>query len=69
MGLIPGAGGTVSITCRIGRPRTTYFALTGRRIDATTTQHWGLVDLVDTSTSERGPDAQPANAPVHGACP
>jgi enoyl-CoA hydratase/carnithine racemase len=46
MGLIPGAGGTVSIPRRIGRWRTLYFALTDRRIDAATALAWGLVDSV-----------------------
>ena len=31
MGLVPGAGGTVSITRRIGRQRTALLALTGPR--------------------------------------
>ena len=44
LGVIPGAGGTVSITRRIGRWRTAYLALTGRRIDAATALTWGLVD-------------------------
>lgn len=44
MGLIPGAGGTVSVSRRIGRWRTAYLALTGRTIDATTALNWGLVD-------------------------
>jgi hypothetical protein len=49
MGLIPGAGGTVSIPRRIGRWRTAYLALSGRRIDAGTALAWGLVDeLEDT---------------------
>jgi enoyl-CoA hydratase/carnithine racemase len=49
MGLIPGAGGTVSIPRCIGRERTAYLALTGATIDATTAQAWGLVDaIVDT---------------------
>ena len=33
MGLVPGAGGTVSIPARIGRHRTAWLALTGERID------------------------------------
>ena len=33
LGLIPGAGGTVSITRRIGRWRTAYLVLSGRKID------------------------------------
>jgi len=47
MGLIPGAGGTVSITRRIGRSRTAWLALTGRAIDATTALRWGLIDGID----------------------
>jgi enoyl-CoA hydratase/carnithine racemase len=46
LGLIPGAGGTVSITRRIGRQRTAALALCGREIDATTAQKWGLVDQI-----------------------
>jgi hypothetical protein len=41
MGLIPGAGGTVSIPRRIGRWRTAWLALTGHRIDAATAHAWG----------------------------
>jgi hypothetical protein len=44
MGLIPGAGGTVGITRRIGRWRTAYLALTGERIDRDTALRWGLID-------------------------
>ncbi len=47
MGLIPGAGGTVSLPARIGRHRTTWLALTGRTIDAATAHSWGLVDEID----------------------
>jgi hypothetical protein len=46
LGLIPGAGGTVSITRRIGRWRTAYLVLSGQRIDAQTALRWGLVDEV-----------------------
>jgi hypothetical protein len=46
MGLIPGAGGTVSIPRRVGRWRTLYLALTGRPLDAETALGWGLVDAV-----------------------
>jgi enoyl-CoA hydratase/carnithine racemase len=46
MGLVPGAGGSVSLPRRIGRQRTAYLALTGARIDATTALRWGLVDEV-----------------------
>lgn len=46
LGLIPGAGGTVSITRRCGRQRTAALALTGRRVDASTALAWGLVDEI-----------------------
>ena len=48
LGLIPGAGGTVSITRRIGRWRTAYLVLSGHTIDATTALAWGLVDEIST---------------------
>jgi hypothetical protein len=44
MGLVPGAGGTASLPRRIGRHRTAYLALSGRRLDAATALRWGLVD-------------------------
>ncbi|MFT5443450.1 MAG: enoyl-CoA hydratase [Myxococcota bacterium] len=44
MGLVPGAGGTVSLPRRIGRHKTNYLALMGRPIDAETALAWGLVD-------------------------
>jgi enoyl-CoA hydratase/carnithine racemase len=47
MGLVPGAGGTVSVTARVGRHRCAWLALTGERIDAPTALAWGLVDEVD----------------------
>jgi hypothetical protein len=46
LGLIPGAGGTVSLTRRIGRHHTTRLALTGEQIDAQTALEWGLVDAL-----------------------
>lgn len=46
MGLIPGAGGSVSIPRRIGRWRTLYLALSGTTLDAATATQWGLVDEV-----------------------
>ncbi len=49
LGLIPGAGGTVSVTARIGRQRTAKLALTGRVIDAETALSWGLVDEIATT--------------------
>jgi enoyl-CoA hydratase/carnithine racemase len=47
LGLIPGAGGTVSVTRRIGRWRTAYLLLSGRTIGTDTALAWGLVDGVD----------------------
>jgi enoyl-CoA hydratase/carnithine racemase len=46
-GLVPGAGGTVSLPRRIGRHRTAWLALSGARIDATTAHAWGLVDAIE----------------------
>ena len=47
LGLIPGAGGTVSITRRIGRWRTAYLVLSGQRIGPATARRWGLIDAVE----------------------
>jgi len=44
LGLIPGAGGTVSVTRRIGRWRTAYLVLSGRTVDTDTALAWRLVD-------------------------
>jgi enoyl-CoA hydratase/carnithine racemase len=46
LGLLPGAGGTVSVTRRIGRWRTAYLVLSGQTIDTETALAWGLVDAV-----------------------
>jgi hypothetical protein len=46
MGLVPGAGGTVSVTRRVGRSRTAWMALTGGWVDSATALRWGLVDDV-----------------------
>lgn len=46
LGLIPGAGGTVSITRRIGRWRTAYLVLSGQTVGVDTALAWGLVDAV-----------------------
>lgn len=45
-GLIPGAGGCVSLPRRIGRQRTALLVLTGRRLAAAEALRWGLVDAV-----------------------
>lgn len=46
MGLLPGAGGTVGISRRIGRQRCGYMAISNKRIDAATALHWGLIDTI-----------------------
>jgi enoyl-CoA hydratase len=46
MGVIPGAGGCVSLTRRIGRQRTALLILSGKRITARTAVEWGLVDEI-----------------------
>lgn len=48
-GLIPGAGGCVSITRRIGRQRTAWMVLSGRKINARQALEWGLVDEIRDS--------------------
>lgn len=45
-GLIPGAGGCVSVARRVGRQRTAWMVLSGARIDARTAFDWGLVDAL-----------------------
>ena len=45
-GLVPGAGGCVSVAKRIGRHRFNYMALSGRRINCETALRWGLVDEI-----------------------
>jgi Enoyl-CoA hydratase/isomerase len=44
LGLIPGAGGTVSLTRRISRWRTAFLALTGMVVSAQDALRWGLID-------------------------
>jgi enoyl-CoA hydratase/carnithine racemase len=46
MGLIPGAGGCVSVPRRVGRQRAGLMILSGRRINATTALRWGLIDAI-----------------------
>jgi enoyl-CoA hydratase/carnithine racemase len=50
MGILPGAGGCVSLTRRIGRQRTALMILSGKRISARQALDWGLIDaIVDDS--------------------
>jgi Enoyl-CoA hydratase/isomerase len=46
MGLVPGAGGTVSLVRRIGRWRTAWLALTGESLDVAQALQWGLIDEI-----------------------
>jgi enoyl-CoA hydratase/carnithine racemase len=46
MGLVPGAGGSVSVVRRIGRWRAAWLMLTGERLPAATALRWGLVDEI-----------------------
>lgn len=46
MGLIPGAGGTVSIPRRIGRWRSLHLFVTAAPLDASRALDWGLVDEI-----------------------
>jgi len=58
MGLIPGAGGCVSLPRRIGRQRAALMILSGKRIGARTALDWGLIDAIveDPPINERGSD-------------
>jgi hypothetical protein len=46
MGILPGAGGCVSLTRRIGRQRTALLILSGKRLSARQALDWGLVDAI-----------------------
>jgi enoyl-CoA hydratase/carnithine racemase len=48
MGLIPGAGGTVSLPRRIGAGRTLLLALSGVTLPAHDALRWGLIDDIDS---------------------
>ncbi len=55
LGLIPGAGGCVSISRRIGRQRTAWMVLSGRKVNATRALEWGLVDAIaETADANAG---------------
>jgi enoyl-CoA hydratase/carnithine racemase len=58
MGLIPGAGGCVSVPRRIGRQRTALMLLSSRRIGARAALNWGLIDAIvdDDTADDRGAD-------------
>lgn len=46
MGILPGAGGCVSLVRRIGRQRTALLALSGKRLSAAQALGWGLIDAI-----------------------
>ncbi|MBM3596137.1 MAG: enoyl-CoA hydratase/isomerase family protein [Alphaproteobacteria bacterium] len=46
MGILPGAGGCVSLTRRIGRQRAALLILSGKRLSAGRALDWGLVDTI-----------------------
>jgi enoyl-CoA hydratase/carnithine racemase len=48
LGLVPGAGGTISIVDRIGTQRTAWLLLTGQKITADVAHTWGLIDEITT---------------------
>jgi enoyl-CoA hydratase/carnithine racemase len=55
MGVLPGAGGCVSLSRRIGRQRAALMILSGRRISAEVALRWGLVDaLVSDGPGDQG---------------
>jgi enoyl-CoA hydratase/carnithine racemase len=54
MGLVPGAGGSVSVPRRIGRWRSAWLMLTGDRLPAATALRWGLVDEVTPHSRSSG---------------
>ena len=58
MGLLPGAGGCVSVSRRIGRQRAALMILSGRRIAAATALAWRLIDAIedDVAADEGGAD-------------
>jgi enoyl-CoA hydratase/carnithine racemase len=48
-GLIPGAGGTVSLTRRIGRWRAAFLGLSGVSLTAEQALRWGLIDVISAA--------------------
>ncbi|MFJ9127772.1 enoyl-CoA hydratase/isomerase family protein [Streptomyces sp. NPDC102340] len=52
MGLVPGAGGTVSVPRRIGRWRAAWMMMGGARVDAGTALRWGLVDAIEDDRAD-----------------
>ena len=48
MGLIPGAGGTATVARAIGRHRTMWMLLSGKRVGAAQALEWGLIHAVES---------------------
>ncbi|MDE8653468.1 enoyl-CoA hydratase/isomerase family protein [Novosphingobium album (ex Liu et al. 2023)] len=46
MGILPGAGGCVSLTRRVGRQRAALLILSGKRLSARQALDWGLIDAI-----------------------
>ncbi len=62
MGLVPGAGGSVSVPRRIGRWRASWLMLTGERLPAPDALRWGLADELSQPAAERtGTDQESAH--------
>jgi enoyl-CoA hydratase/carnithine racemase len=55
LGLMPGAGGSVSLPRRIGRWRTAFLALSGAAIEADEALGWGLIDAIEPDQADSGP--------------
>jgi len=55
LGLMPGAGGTVSLPRRVGRWRTAFLGLSGATITAERALQWGLIDAIDDQPADAGP--------------
>ena len=53
MGLVPGAGGSVSVVRRIGRWRAAWLMLSNERLPAPTALRWGLVDEIASGPGYR----------------
>jgi enoyl-CoA hydratase/carnithine racemase len=66
MGLVPGAGGSVSVPRRIGRWRAAWLMLTGERLAAQTALRWGLADMVTDPAGELSA-SKPARQPQRQA--
>ncbi len=47
MGLVPGAGGTATVARAIGRHRTLWMLLSGKRVGAKQAIEWGLVHAIE----------------------